>query len=188
MGPTQFGWLCDVCGCVMSSTSSIYWVDLGFINNYKESQLWLVFLRYSAYVASSYVANAFPWVVTVFVFENKTSFSTSCFHGFPPLHYLFPLNSLFFMLPKMFSEEGPFLFSNIRGVNLVEHREYEPLTLAYLGKLLEAPPRIRIVLGDVTMEAADSSIASSRVGAISSPRCNPSSSRKARMPLLWSEV
>ena len=30
---------CDVCGCVMSSTSSIYWVDLGFINNYKESQL-----------------------------------------------------------------------------------------------------------------------------------------------------
>ena len=43
----------------MSPTSGIYWVDLGIINNYKESQLWLVFLRYSADVAS-----AFPWVVT----------------------------------------------------------------------------------------------------------------------------
>ena len=44
----------------MSPTSGIYWVDLGFINNYKESQLWLVILRYSADVAS-----AFPWVVTI---------------------------------------------------------------------------------------------------------------------------
>ena len=33
----QFDWLCDVWGCVMSPTSSIYWVDLGFINNYKEA-------------------------------------------------------------------------------------------------------------------------------------------------------
>ena len=32
---------------------------LGFINNYKKPQLWLVLLRYSANVAS-----AFPWVVT----------------------------------------------------------------------------------------------------------------------------
>ena len=32
----QFDWLCDVCGYVMSPTSSIYWVDLGFINSYKE--------------------------------------------------------------------------------------------------------------------------------------------------------
>ena len=32
----QFDWLCNVCGCVMSPTSGIYWVDLGFINNYKE--------------------------------------------------------------------------------------------------------------------------------------------------------
>ena len=32
----QFDWLCDVCGYVMSPTSGIYWVDLGFINNYKE--------------------------------------------------------------------------------------------------------------------------------------------------------
>ena len=55
----QFDWLCDVCGCVMSPTSDIYWVDLGFINNYKESQLWLVFLKYDADVA-----RAFPWVVT----------------------------------------------------------------------------------------------------------------------------
>ena len=30
----QFDWLCDVCGCVMSPTSGIYWVNLGFINNY----------------------------------------------------------------------------------------------------------------------------------------------------------
>ena len=43
----QFDWLCNVCGCVMSPKSSIYWVELGFINNYKESQLWLVFLRYN---------------------------------------------------------------------------------------------------------------------------------------------
>ena len=42
----------------MSPTSGIYWVELGFINNYKEPQLWLVLLRYSADVAS-----AFPWVV-----------------------------------------------------------------------------------------------------------------------------
>ena len=28
---TQFDWLCDVCGCVMSPTLGIYWVDLGFI-------------------------------------------------------------------------------------------------------------------------------------------------------------
>ena len=55
----QFDWLCDVCGCVMSPTSDIYWVDLGFINNYKEPQLWLILLRYSTNVAS-----AFPWVVT----------------------------------------------------------------------------------------------------------------------------
>ena len=33
----QFDRLCDVCGCVMSPTSGIYWVDMGFINNYKES-------------------------------------------------------------------------------------------------------------------------------------------------------
>ena len=55
----QFDWLCDVCGCVMSSTSGIYWINLGFINNYKEPQLWLVLLRYNADVTS-----AFPWVVT----------------------------------------------------------------------------------------------------------------------------
>ena len=43
----------------MSPTSGIYWVELGFINNFKEPQLWLVLLRYSTDVAS-----AFPWVVT----------------------------------------------------------------------------------------------------------------------------
>ena len=42
----------------MSSTSGIYCVELGFINNYKEPQLFLVLLRYSADVAS-----AFPWVI-----------------------------------------------------------------------------------------------------------------------------
>ena len=56
----QFDWL-----CVMSPTSGIYWVDLGFINNYKKPQLWLVFLKYSADVAS-----AFPWVVTVPINEG----------------------------------------------------------------------------------------------------------------------
>ena len=48
-----------MCGCVMCLTLGIYWVELGFINNYKEPQLRLVLLRYSADVAS-----AFPWVVT----------------------------------------------------------------------------------------------------------------------------
>ena len=43
----------------MSPTSGIYWVDLGFINNYKEPQLLLVLLRYSADVTS-----AFSWIVT----------------------------------------------------------------------------------------------------------------------------
>jgi len=55
----QFDWLCDVCGCVMSPKLSIYWVDLSFINNYKEFQLWLILLKYSADLA-----NAFFWVVT----------------------------------------------------------------------------------------------------------------------------
>ena len=55
----QFDWLCDVCGCVMSPTSGIYWVNLGFINNCKESQLRLIILRYNTNVAS-----VFPWVVT----------------------------------------------------------------------------------------------------------------------------
>ena len=48
----QFDWLYDVCECVMSPTSGIYWIDLDFINNYKESQLWLVFLRYNADITS----------------------------------------------------------------------------------------------------------------------------------------
>ena len=54
----------------MSPTSGIYWVDLSFINNYKESQLWLVLLRYSADVAS-----AFPWVIT---YGIRVSSVTSC--------------------------------------------------------------------------------------------------------------
>ena len=61
----------DVCGCVMSPTLGIYWVDLGFVNNCKESQLWLVLLRYSADVVS-----AFPWVVTVTI--NTVLFAYSC--------------------------------------------------------------------------------------------------------------
>ena len=48
-----------MCGCVMSLALGIYWVELDFINNYKEPQLRLVLLRYNADVAS-----AFPWVVT----------------------------------------------------------------------------------------------------------------------------
>ena len=60
---SQFDWLCVLCGYVMSHISSIYRVDMGFINNYKESQLWLVILMYNADVA-----NVFPWVVTYDIF------------------------------------------------------------------------------------------------------------------------
>ena len=52
--------MCDVCGCVMSPTSNIYWVDLDFINNYKEPQLWLVLLRHNADVTST-----FPWIIII---------------------------------------------------------------------------------------------------------------------------
>ena len=55
----QFDRLCDVCGCMINITSSIYWVELDFINNYKEPQLWLVLLRYSANMTY-----AIPWVIT----------------------------------------------------------------------------------------------------------------------------
>ena len=51
---SQFDWLCDVYECVKSSTSGIYWINLDFINNYKESQLWLILLTYSADVASAF--------------------------------------------------------------------------------------------------------------------------------------
>ena len=54
----------------MSLTLSIYYVDLGFINNYKESQLWLVLLRYSTDVASTFL-----WVVT---YGIKVGLVTSC--------------------------------------------------------------------------------------------------------------
>ena len=39
----QFDWLYNMCESVMSLTSGIHWVDLDFINNYKERQL----LRFS---------------------------------------------------------------------------------------------------------------------------------------------
>ena len=65
-------WLCDVCGCVMSPTLGISWVDLGFLNDYKEPQLWLVLLRYSANVA-----NTFPWVVTPHHLHYKQKQSTT---------------------------------------------------------------------------------------------------------------
>ena len=55
----QFDWLYDVCRCVMSPISGIYYVELGFINKYKEPQLWLVLLRYSEDVTS-----VFPCIVT----------------------------------------------------------------------------------------------------------------------------
>ena len=53
-------WLivCSVCVCVMSPTSGIYWVELDFINNYKEPQLWLVLLRYNADMTKT-----FPYVI-----------------------------------------------------------------------------------------------------------------------------
>ena len=81
---SQFDLLCDVCGCVMSPTSGIYWVELGFINNYKESQLWLVILRYSVDVAS-----VFPWVVTKCVVHmNHTHFTQFTLEP----HFLFKWN------------------------------------------------------------------------------------------------
>ena len=49
----------------MSPTSSIYWVDLGFINNYKKPQLRPTLLRYSADVTSD-----FPWIVTYGIIAN----------------------------------------------------------------------------------------------------------------------
>ena len=58
---SQFDWLRDVYGCVISLTSGIYWVDLGFINNYKESQLWLIILRYSADVTNTFPLGRYIW-------------------------------------------------------------------------------------------------------------------------------
>ena len=51
------------------------------------------------------------------------------------------------MFPKMFLEKS-FLPPNIRRVDSVEHGEYEPPAVAYLGKFLEAPLRRRVVRGD----------------------------------------
>ena len=51
-------WLIVCSMCVMSPTSGIYWVELDFINNYKEPQLWLVLLRYNADMTKT-----FPYVI-----------------------------------------------------------------------------------------------------------------------------
>ena len=59
-----------MCGCVMCPTLDIYWVELGFINNYKKSQLCLVILRYNADMIS-----AFPCVVT---YDIRASLVTPC--------------------------------------------------------------------------------------------------------------
>ena len=59
----QFDWLCDMYRRLMRPTPGIKWVELGFINNYKKRQLWLVLLRHSANVAS-----VFPWVITTTIF------------------------------------------------------------------------------------------------------------------------
>ena len=61
---SQFDWLCDVCGCVMNLTSDIYWINLSFINNYKEPQLWLILFRYNANVVS-----VFFWIFSKMI-EN----------------------------------------------------------------------------------------------------------------------
>ena len=80
---SQYDWLCDVCRCMMSPILSIHWIDLGFINNYKEPQLWLILLKYSADMAS-----AFPWIITIpqgITEQNLTKFFLSCqrlFHLF----------------------------------------------------------------------------------------------------------
>ena len=64
-----------MCGCVISPTSGIYWVDLGFINNYKEPQLLLVLLRYSADVTS-----AFSWIVTYGIRASLVILELDGFH------------------------------------------------------------------------------------------------------------
>ena len=71
----QFDWLYNACECLMSPTSGIYWVELGFINNCKEPQLWLVLLRYNADVAS-----AFLWVVTLSLILKDKLFNTYNIH------------------------------------------------------------------------------------------------------------
>ena len=67
----------------MSSTSGIYWVDLGFINSYKESQLLLVLLRYSTDVVS-----AFPCIITGPLLLVSLGFGYITF-GLPILYSLF---------------------------------------------------------------------------------------------------
>ena len=54
-------WLSVCCVDVLSPISSIYWIKLGFINNYKEFWLWLdsFFWGYNAYMADT-----FSWVIT----------------------------------------------------------------------------------------------------------------------------
>ena len=49
-------WLSVCCVDVISLISTICWFDLGFINNYKKFQLWLILLRYN-----TNVANFFLW-------------------------------------------------------------------------------------------------------------------------------
>ena len=56
--------------CVMSPISGIYWVDMSFINNYKESQLWLILLKYNADMTS-----VFPWVI---IYGIKAGLVTPC--------------------------------------------------------------------------------------------------------------
>ena len=60
-------WLIVWCVWVCNESHIGYLLDrLGFINNYKEPQLWLDLLRYG-----TDVANVFPWTVTL-VTNKKT--------------------------------------------------------------------------------------------------------------------
>jgi hypothetical protein len=77
------------------------------------------------------------------VIENPTSNSTSFFHSSPPPRNFF-LPKPIFVASKMFFERSP-LLPHVRRVDLVEHWEYEPPALAYLGKFLKAPPRRCVV-------------------------------------------
>ena len=49
----------------MSPTSGIYWVDLGFINNYKKPQLRPTLLRYSADMPSTFLGSLLNYDVPI---------------------------------------------------------------------------------------------------------------------------
>ena len=82
----QFDWLCDVYGCVMSNTSGIYWVDLGFINNYKEPKLWQINATIDIVLSNATATNYFIIflqnvdVANFYWFSSRPTINISFFH------------------------------------------------------------------------------------------------------------